>query len=124
MVRSDWVHKREKKTGIKGKAGDEIPTTTEAKIETTSESIKKVNDFLKRNTCPKPPQHSAWAYILTDEQFKKDIKTLKQKAENGFVEALTWFHNHCLKKQKAKLNQGNSKTCLNSHTIPKSVSVL
>jgi len=41
-------HKEQKKTGIKRKVGDEIPTTTEAKIKMEA-SIKKLNDHLKRN---------------------------------------------------------------------------
>ena len=115
-------HKEQKKTGIKRKAADEIPTTTEAKIKKTEESIKKLNDRLKRNTCPKPLRYSARANIPADEEFKKDIKTLKQKAERGFVEALTRFHYRCLEKQKTKLNKENSKTRRDGQTIPTSVS--
>ena len=115
-------HKEQKKTGIKRKAADKIPTTTEAKIKKTEESIKKLNDHLKRNTCPKPLRYSARANIPADEEFKKDIKTLKQKAERGFVEALTRFHYRRLEKQKTKLNKENSKTRLDGHTIPASVS--
>ena len=115
-------HKKQKKTGIKRKAADEIPTTTEAKIKKTEESIKKLNDHLKRNTCPKPLRYSTRANIPADEEFKKDIKTLKQKAERGFVEALTRFHYRRLEKQKTKLNKENSKTRRDGHTIPASVS--
>ena len=115
-------HKEQKKTGIKRKAADKIPTTTEAKIKKTEESIKKLNDHLKRNTCPKPLRYSARANIPADEEFKKDIKTLKQKAERGFVEALTRFHYRRLEKQKTKLNKENSKTRRDGHTIPASVS--
>ena len=115
-------HKERRKTGIKRKAADKIPTTTEAKIKKTEESIKKLNDHLKRNTCPKPLRYSARANIPADEEFKKDIKTLKQKAERGFVEALTRFHYRRLEKQKTKLNKENSKTRRDGHTIPASVS--
>ena len=34
-------HKEEKKTGIKRKVGNEIPTTMETKVKKTEESIKK-----------------------------------------------------------------------------------
>ena len=115
-------HKEQNKTGIKRKAANEIPTTTEAKIKKTEESIKKLNDHLKRNTCPKPLRYSARANIPADEEFKKDIKTLKQKAEREFVEALTRFHYRRLEKQKTKLNKENSKTRRDGHTIPASVS--
>ena len=82
-------HKKHKRIGTKRKAGDETPTATEAKIKKTEESIKKLNDHLKRNMCPKPLRYSARANIPADEEFKKDTKTLKQKAERGFIEALT-----------------------------------
>ena len=114
-------HKEQRKTGTERKAGDKIRTTTEAKIKKTEESIKKLNDHLKRNTCPKSLRYSARANIPADEEFKKDIKTLKQKAERGFVEALTRFHYCRLEKQKTKLNQENSKTRRNGHTMLTSV---
>ena len=62
------------------------------------------------------------ADIPADEEFKKDIKTFKQKAEHGFVEALTRFHYRRLEKQKTKLNKENYKTRRNGHTILTSVS--
>ena len=42
---------------------------------------------------------------------------LKQKAERGFVEALTRFHHRRLEKQKPKLYKENSKTRRNGHTM-------
>ena len=72
---------------------------------------------MKKNTCPKPLRYSARANIPADEEFKKDIKALKQKAERGFVEALTRFHHCRLEKQKTKLYKENSKTRRNSHTM-------
>ena len=110
-------YEKQKKTGTKRKAGDETPTTTEADIKKTEESIKKLSDHLKRNTCPKPLRYSARANIAADEEFKKDIKALKQKAERGFVEALTRFHYRRLEKQKTKFNKrtrrklGSLSTC-------------
>ena len=58
-----------------------------------------------KNTCPKPLKYSARANIPADEQFKKDIKAIKQKAERGFVEAVTKFHYRRLEKQKQKLRK-------------------
>ena len=60
---------------------------------------------MERNTCPKPLKYSAWANITADEKFKKDIKVIKQKAERGFVEALTKSQYHRLEKQKQKLHK-------------------
>ena len=79
-----------KKKKLKRKAS-EVPTTTTAKIKKTEDSIKLLKNHLERNTCPKPLKYSARANILADEQFKKDIKAIRQKAKRGFVEALTSF---------------------------------
>ena len=91
-------HKKQKKTGTKRKARDETPTTTEAKIKKTEESLTELNDHLNRNTCPRPLRG------LTFRQTKnsKRTKTLKEKAEHGFVEALTTFHYRRLEKQETK----------------------
>ena len=93
-----------KKKDLKRKAS-EVPTTTTAKIKKTEDSIKLLKNHLERNTCPKPLRYSARANIPADEQFKKDIKAIKQKAERGFVEALTKFHYRRLEKQKQKLHK-------------------
>ena len=68
-----------KKKNLKRKAS-EVPTATTAKIKKTEESITLLGNHLERNTCPKPLKYSAWANIPADEQFKKDIKAIKQKA--------------------------------------------
>ena len=54
-------------------------------------------------------RYSAPANIPTDEDFKKDIKTVKEKAEQGFISALTRFHYPRLEKQKVKLNKDKAK---------------
>ena len=51
---------------------------------------------MERNTCPKPLKYSARANTPADEQFKKYIKAIKQKAKRGFVEALTKFQGFTL----------------------------
>ena len=76
---------------------------------------------MERNTCPKPLKYSARANIPADEQFKKDIKAIKPKAERGFGEARTKFHYHRLEKQKQKLHKemsmANCKGCKDSKNV-------
>ena len=43
------------------------------------------------------------ANILPDEQFKKDIQVVKQKAAQGFISALAKFHYGRREQQKIKL---------------------
>ncbi|CAH3032432.1 unnamed protein product [Porites lobata] len=111
-----------KKKDLKRKAS-EVPTTTTAKIKKTEDSIKLLKNHLERNTCPKPLRYSARANIPADEQFKKDIKAIKQKAERGFVEALTKFHYRRLEKQKQKLHKEMSLTNRKGRKDSKNVNV-
>ena len=111
-----------KKKDLKRKAS-EVPTTTKAKIKKTEDSIKLLKNHLERNTCPKPLRYSARANIPADEQFKKDIKAIKQKAERGFVEALTKFHYRRLEKQKQKLHKEMSLTNRKGRKDSKNVNV-
>ena len=99
----------EEKKAVKRKANEDAPNTTEAKIPKTEGSIKKLTEHLNNNICPKPLRYSARANIPADEQFREDIKSVKQKAERGFVEALTRFHYRRLERQKSKLNKEKSK---------------
>ena len=99
---------KEKKKAMKRKANEEAPSTIEAKIKKTEGSIRKLNEHLNNNTCPKPLRYSARANIPADEQFRKDIKSVKQKAERGFVEALTRVHYRRLERQKSKFSKEKS----------------
>ena len=75
---------------------------------------------MERNTCPKPLKYSARANTPADEQFKKYIKAIKQKAKRGFVEALS-FTTSWLEKQKQKLHKemsmANDKGCKDSKNV-------
>ena len=62
-------------------------------------------EFVARLWDMSTQKYSARANIPADEQFTKDIKAIKQKAERGFVEALTKFHYRRLEKQKQKLHK-------------------
>ena len=73
-----------------------------------------------KNTCPKPLKYSARANTPADEQFKKYIKAIKQKAKRGFVEALS-FTTCRLEKPKQKLHKemsmANRKGCKDSKNV-------
>ena len=75
------------KPANKRKATQALPST-EAKIMKTEISIKKLNENLEKKTCPKTLRYSARANIPADEDFTKDIKTIKEKAEQGFIRTL------------------------------------
>ena len=72
---------------------------------------QETEEHLEKKTCPKPLWYSARANILADEQFKKDIKSVKEKAERSFVEALTRFHYRHVENQKSKFQKEKAETC-------------
>ena len=75
----------------------------------TEISIKKLNEHLEKKNCPNTLRYSARANIPADEDFKEDIKTIKEKAEQGFIRALTRFHYRRLERQKIKLSKDKAK---------------
>ncbi|KAJ7386067.1 hypothetical protein OS493_012401 [Desmophyllum pertusum] len=95
----------------KRKATETLPTT-KAKIQKTEISIKKLNEHLDKKT------YSAQANIPADEDFKSDIKSVKEKAEQSFLKALTRFHYRRLERQKIKLNQDKAKARQTCKTDP------
>ena len=87
------------------KAEAEVTSSAEAKIRKTEESVRKIKRHLDKKTCPKSLRYNVRANIPPDEQFKKDIQAVKQKAEQGFISALTKFHYRRLEQQKNKFQR-------------------
>ena len=87
----------------------------ETNIRKSKDSIRKLEEHLNKKTCPKSFQYSARANIPPDDTFLKEIKQIKEQAEQGFVSALTRYHKRRLESQenkfkKAKLFKNSSKT--------------
>ena len=81
-------HKRDK--GHKRKRNETVPL--EEQLEQSEQAIKSLTRHLERKTCPKSLQYRARARIRADNEFRKDIKQLRFKAERNYVEALINFH--------------------------------
>ena len=82
------MHTREK--GHKRKRNETVPL--EEQLEQSEQAIKSLTRHLERKTCPKSLQYRARARIRADNEFRKDIKQLRSKAEGNYVEALIRFH--------------------------------
>lgn len=87
----------------------------ETNIRKAKDSIRKLEEHIKNKTCPKSFQYSARANIPSDDTFLKEIKQIKEQAEQDFISALTRFHKRRLKSQenkfkKAKFFKNSSKT--------------
>ena len=77
----------------------------ETNITKSEDSIRKLERHMKDKTCPKSFQYSARANIPPDETFVKDIKWIKEEAEQGFINALLQYHKRCLNGQENKLKK-------------------
>ena len=77
----------------------------ETNITKSKDSIRKLEQHMKDKTCPKSFQYSARANIPPDETFVKDIKRVKEEAEQGFVNALLKYHKRRLNGQENKLKK-------------------
>ena len=83
-----YRHTREK--GHKRKRNETVPL--EEQLEQSEQAIKSLTRHLERKTCPKSLQYRARARIRADNEFRKDTKQLRSKAEGNYVEALIRFH--------------------------------
>lgn len=57
-----------------------------------SEAIQKLEAHRAKQTCPKTLRYNVRPMIRPDEDFKKDINTIRKQAEQKLLEALTRFH--------------------------------
>ena len=78
-------------------------TSIETNIKKSKDSSRKLEEHMNNNTCPKSFQYSARANIPPDETFLTEISEIKNKAEQGFVDALTRYHKRRLNNQINKL---------------------
>ena len=82
------------------------------KIESSTNSISLLNNHLEKGSCPKTLRYNARANIMPDEDFKKDINSIRKKAEQALVGALVKFYYRCvdrLKDKYRKLQQAHSR---------------
>ena len=82
------------------------------KIDSSNNSIRLLNSHLEKGSCPKTLRYNARANITPDEDFKKDINSIRKKAEQALVEALVKFHHRRverLKNKYRKLEQAKSR---------------
>ena len=86
----------------------------EFKRQKTEESILKLEKHLKQKTCPKSLQYKARANIPPDDNFQKEIRAIKNNAEQQFVSALVRFHKRTSHSHAKKLNRAKTARTRNS----------
>jgi len=64
------------------------------KINTSNNSIGFLESHQEKGTCPKTLQYNAWTNIMPDEDFKRDIGSIRKEAEKALVGALVIMKFH------------------------------
>ena len=91
---------------------EEELNSIQEKIESSTNSISLLNNHLEKGSCPKTLRYNARANITPDEDFKKDINSIRKKAEQALVGALVKFHYRRvdrLKNKYRKIEQAQSR---------------
>ena len=91
---------------------EEELNSIQEKIESSTISISLLSNHLEKGLCPKTLRYNARANITPDEDFKKDINSIRKKAEQALVGALVKFHYRRvdrLKNKYRKLKQAQSR---------------
>ena len=72
------------------------------KIERSETAIQKLRAHIKDGTCPKTLRYNVRANITPDEQFKKEIGSIRKTAEQEFIRALAKFHQRRIEHLQSK----------------------
>ena len=75
----------------------DTPSKLEQELVHSQNALESVKKHLERKTCPKSLQYRARARIKADSDFRKDIKRLRSKAEQDYVQVLIRFHKRNIK---------------------------
>ena len=90
------------KIGLKRKCTD--LNVVGAKIARAEQSIKKLEKHLVNRTYPISLQYLAKPNITPDMIFEREVKEIKQQAQQGLVDVLTSFHKRRLESQRKRAN--------------------
>ena len=96
------------------------------KIEQSETAIKKLRAHIKDGTCPKTLRYNVRANITPDEQFKKEIGSIRKTAEKEFIRSLAKFHHRRIehlqsKRTKVEQELSRKKTETNAFQTRKSM---
>lgn len=72
------------------------------KIKRSETAIKKLRAHIKDGTCPKTLRYNVCANITPDEQFKKEIGSIRITAEQEFIRTLAKFHQRRIEHLQSK----------------------
>ena len=76
------------------------------KISQAESAIKALKRHTDKGTCPETLQYRARAKITADEEFKREIKQIRKKAEQETLNAIIRFHQREIGRSKAEIKKG------------------
>ena len=79
-------------TDVKRSRQDRELNSFREKVNSSNNSIGFLENY--QGTCPKTLQYNAWANITLDEDFKRDISSIRKEAEKALVGALVKLLEH------------------------------
>ena len=87
----DTPNRHQSQEGKKPRRAMEVMSLN-TKIERSETAIEKLRAHIKDGTCPKTLRYNVRANITPDEQFKKEIGSIRKTAEQEFIRTLAKFH--------------------------------
>ena len=97
----DTPNRHQSQDGKKPRRAMEV-LSLNTKIERSETAIKKLRAHIKDGTCPKTLRYSVRANITPDEQFKKEISSIRKTAEQEFIRTLAKFHRRRIEQLQSK----------------------
>ena len=97
----DTPNQHQSQDGKKPRRAMEV-LSLNTKIERSETAIKKLRAHIKGGTCPKTLRYSVRANITPDEQFKKEIGSIRKIAEQVFIRTLAKFHQRRIEQLQSK----------------------
>jgi len=80
------------------------------KIEQSETLIVELQALTEKFTCTRDLRYVAKANITPDEEFKREIQSIKREAERKFIRALTKFPYRHIERNNDKLRRAGAKS--------------
>ena len=80
-------------------------TKRSGKIESSAEALKKLQVHVDDDTCPRSLRYNARANITADKEFKREVSSIRKKAERQIVTSLVKFHHRRTERLSIKLRK-------------------
>ena len=97
----DTPNRHQSQEGKKPRRAMEVMSLN-TKIEKSETAIEKLRAHIKDGTCPKTLRYNVRANITPDEQFKKEIGSIRKTAEQEFIRTLAKFHQRRIEHLQSK----------------------